>query len=192
MFRSAFPLAVVLSLFLAVAGVADPGDRATLIRGSSFQIAPNSVVPVPWVGFVEDSAAFWSPANPTRLTAPAGCSSIRLSFGVSIEIGWGFSSSEPLPSVRAYVRQNGAGPAAPAPAFEITASPMPYRTTATGAVTIGIQPGWYFELVIEHDGGLVDATIQTRTDLGTWLHATCEGPAPLAADLRIPVGPDPE
>jgi hypothetical protein len=123
-------------------------------------VANTTTTAIPWDAAVEDIGGFWSGANPTRLTVPAGVSRVRL----IANIDWDSNTAGKRIS---WIDKNGA-PYVGRPLIEQQAVSASSSNTRQNASTgpIAVTPGDYFELkVFQNSGG----SRLVRLGNDTWL-----------------------
>lgn len=120
---------------------------AQLTAGSTQTIADATPTAVAWDSVLFDDNSFWSNANPTRLTVPAGVNRVRLSAGIR----WDANSTGER---KIQIRFN---PAGTYEANGIWASDdRPSDDTGDATVVTPIIPvaaGDYFEVIVTQDSG---------------------------------------
>ena len=65
--------------WFAIVAIEFAAFQGALVRLTADEpVADSTDVAIPWDATVNDTDAFWSAGNPTRLTVPAGLSKVRL------------------------------------------------------------------------------------------------------------------
>jgi hypothetical protein len=120
-------------------------------------IADQTTTVIPWDAAEFDTDGFWSPANPSRLTMPAGVSRVRL-IG---NLRWENNGSG---NRQAWLTKNGAGfPGAPMVMHG--AGSVVGQNLAT--VPLAVSAGDFFELAAWHSaGGAINVEPHDQTWIG--------------------------
>lgn len=140
----------------AAAGIR--GARAQLNAAAVKSIADATPTAIGWDGIQFDDAGFWSAANPTRITIPAGVTRVRLTAGVR----WAASATGER---KLSIRSN---PSGIYEANSIWASDdRPSDATGDATVPTGpidVEEGMYFEAIVEQNSGGALALETTAAD----------------------------